>query len=363
VPQVNTARAALHRVGHAERRYRDGVRFLAALVTLVTALGPGPVPAAVAAPPVVPTAAPAVETEPVGHSASAALDVALWTDPARRRRSMVIGTDQKGPLETYDLAGRRLQRIDDLYPTGVDVRGDVVVATSGRTLRVFTVDAASRRLRPRAVVPTTVAPYGLCLYRSAAGDLHAFSTSVGGRVEQWQLTVRGARVTVKAVRKWTVGTRLDACVADDTHGALYVSERRFGIWRYRADPDGGLRRTLVDRAKTRWGGQNGKVTANVEGLAIAGDRLYASSQGTSDFVAYSRVGNAYLGRFRVANSRDVDGCQDTVGIEATSRALGPRFPEGLFVCHDGYNLDGTTVKRENFKLVPMTAVVRVRRSR
>ncbi|MFG1922380.1 phytase [Cryptosporangium sp. NPDC048952] len=292
-----------------------------------------------------------VETTPVEHSASAAIDVALWVDTAKPRRSIVIGTDQKGPLETYDLSGRRLQRISAVYPTGVDVRGNVVVATSGHGLKVFTVDTKSRRLVFRAGIPTGVTPYGVCLYRGTS--LYAFATSVGGRVEQWRLSVNGTRVTAQAARTWKVGTRLDTCVADDREGALYVSERRFGISRYRADPAGGLRRKVIDRAKTRWGGKDGKVTADLEGLAIAGDRLYATSQGSTDFVAYDRVSNTYEGRFRVGNSRHVDGCQDTVGIEATSRALGPRFPTGVFICHDGYNQDGSTVERENFKLVPL----------
>ncbi|SHN74575.1 phytase [Cryptosporangium aurantiacum] len=334
------------------------MRFLAALVALVTALAPqaSTAPATHAA---APTAEATVETEPVGHSATAALDVALWQDPNRRRRAMVVGTDQKGPLETYDLSGRRLQRINGVYPTGVDVRDDVVVATSGRALRVYTVEPSTRRLTQRAVVPTGVTPFGVCLYRSYRTDrLYAFATTVGGRVEQWHLTLRGTRVTARSLRTWKIGTRLDACVADDSNGALYVSEQRYAIWRYRAEPDAGLGRTRVDWAKTRWSGADGKVTANAEGLAIAGDRLYVSSQGSSDFAVYHRVSNAYLGRFRVANSDDVDGCQDTVGIEATSRRLGPRFPDGALICHDGYNLDGTTVKRENYKLVPMTRAMR-----
>ncbi|WP_084700854.1 phytase [Cryptosporangium arvum] len=323
------------------------MRLFAAFLTFVLVLlTPG---AASAAPdPVVDATA---ETQPVGHSASAALDVALWRDPDRPRRSLLIGTDQKGPLETYDLSGRRLQRVDAVYPTGVDVRGDVVVATSGHGLKVFTVDRPSRRLVFRSAIPTGVTPYGVCLYRS--GGLYAFATSVGGRVEQWRLTVRGTKVTAQAVRAWKVGTRLDTCVADDRERALYVSERRFGISRYRADPGAGLRRVVIDRAKTRWGGRDGKVTADLEGLAIAGNRLYATSQGSSDFVTYDRVSNRYTGRFRVGSGRRVDGCQDTVGIEATASSLGPRFPHGVFVCHDGYNQDGATVERENFKLLPL----------
>jgi 3-phytase len=163
----------------------------------------------------------------------------------------------------------------------------------------------------------------------------------------------------RSVRTFRVGTRLDTCVADDRSGALYVSEQRFGLWRYQAEPGGGLKRTLVDRAKTRWGGYQGHVTASIEGLAIAGNRLYVSSQGSTDFVVYSRVRNVYLGRFRVTGSSEIDGCQDTLGIEARSEPMGSAFPTGLFVCEDSYNLDGTTVRRENYKLVPLDVTARL----
>jgi 3-phytase len=302
------------------------------------------------------TAPATVETPPLAHSAIAAGDVALWVHPTERRRSIVIGTDQKGPLETYDLSGKRLQRITSVYPTGVDVRGDLVVASSGRALRVYSVGRTTRRLTQRSVVPTSIAPFGVCLYRSAESrKLYAFGTSITGRVEQWELAGNGR--AAKPVRQWQAGTRVDSCVADDASGAIYLSEQRFGIWRYLAEPAAGLRRTLVDRAKTLYGGFNGHVTASVEGLAIAGNRLYASSQGSTDFVAYNLRSNAYVGRFRVDNSHKVDGCQDTVGIEASSRSFGPRFPHGLFICQDGYNLKGSTVQRENYKFAPLRSAL------
>ncbi|SHN45392.1 phytase [Cryptosporangium aurantiacum] len=305
------------------------------------------------------TAGATVETEPVAHSGDAADDPAIWFDPTDAARSLVIGADKKGALETYDLTGKRIQRIPDVYPNNVDVRGNVVVAADDDTdegvLRIYLVDPTTRQLTSAATVPTRVTAHGLCLYRSPKTDkLYAFPNSVSGRVEQWELTVRGTVVTAKSVRLFTLGRAVEGCVADDASGALYIGEEKVGIWRYGAEPDAGRSRTMVDGARPE---REGHLQADVEGLAIAGDRLYASSQGSSDYTVYGRMDNKYLGRFRVVNSGGVDGCQDTDGIEASSRPLGTAFPAGVFICQDGYNLRGTTVERQNFKLIPLDRVV------
>ena len=64
------------------------------------------------------------ETEPVLHHADAADDPAIWVHPSRPGRSLVIGTDKVGALETYALSGRRLQRFGEINPNNVDVRGN-----------------------------------------------------------------------------------------------------------------------------------------------------------------------------------------------------------------------------------------------
>ena len=92
-------------------------------------------------------------------SGDAADDPAFWFAPNDSSRSMIVGTDKKGALETYDLTGKRLQRIPDVFPNNVDVRGDVVVAADDDTdeglLRVYLVDPATRRLTSAATVPTS----------------------------------------------------------------------------------------------------------------------------------------------------------------------------------------------------------------
>ena len=339
---------------------RIGTWLVAAVaVTVVTSSVPAAPRHAAAAADTVVTAGATVETDPVEHSGDAADDPAFWFDRTDSSRSMIVGTDKKGALETYDLTGRRLQRISGVYPNTVDVRDDVVVAADDDTdegmLRIYLVDPRTRLLTAAATVPTRVTAHGVCLYRSPkTAKLYAFPNAVSGRVEQWEITVRGSSVSAKSVRLFNLGRAVEGCVADDASGALYVGQEKVGIWRYGAEPDAGTTRTLVDGARPE---RQGHIQADVEGLAIAGDRLYASSQGSSDFTVYGRMTNEYLGRFRVVNSGGVDGCQDTDGIDATTRPLGPSFPTGMFICQDGYNVSGSTVLRQNFKFVPLDRVV------
>ena len=154
------------------------------------------------------------------------------------------------------------------------------------------------------------------------------------------------RVAAEAVRELDVGGQVEGCVADDELGDLYVGEEQVGIWRYRAEPDGGEDRVLI--AATG----DGTLVADVEGLAIYrgsdGDGyLVASSQGDSTFSVYARRDGAHVLRFAVVGGGAVDGVSDTDGIEVTSAALGGAWPDGLFVAQDGDNEGGN----QNFKLV------------
>ena len=71
------------------------------------------------------------ETEPVGAAGDAADDMAFWVHPDDPALSVVIGTDKEGALETYDLAGRRLQVLDPgSRPGNVDLRSGWTPGTS-----------------------------------------------------------------------------------------------------------------------------------------------------------------------------------------------------------------------------------------
>lgn len=299
-----------------------------------------------------------VETTPV--PSRSADDPAIWIHPTDPALSVIMGTDKsaEGGLYVYDLAGKGLQFVRaggvnnvDLrydFPLG-EARIDLVAATnlSSRSIALFAVDPASRTLTDVAArqIVSAALLAGCCMYRSAkTGKYYFFGNSVGGEVEQWELFDNGSgKVDAKLVRRFAVGSRTEGCVADDELGFFYISEEQVGIWRYGAEPDAGEERRVVDRVGTR-------LFGDIEGLAIYhganGDGyLIASSQGSSWFSVYRRgSNNEYVTRFQIsANDGRV---KATDGIDVVNVGLGPQFPNGLFVAHDGTRRDKT-----NFKLV------------
>ena len=61
--------------------------------------------------------------------------------------------------------------------------------------------------------------------------------------------------------------------------------------------------------------------------------LLLAPTGTADTTRRQR---AYLGSFRISGGTVSDGCDQTDGIDAYTGYLGPSFPDGLFVCQDGF---------------------------
>lgn len=304
-----------------------------------------------------------VETEPVPSSGDAADDPAIWVHPTDPSQSTVIATDKRRGLAVYDLSGRQLQFLAGGRPNNVDLRDGFVLRGTPVSLVVAS-DKASDSLRflgvdlrTRMLVDVTARPIevgsasGLCMYRSLdSGRFYAFSLGENSRAEQWELVDNGSgKVDGRRVRgPWDVGGESEGCVADDELGHLYIGEEERAIWKYGAEPSDSTRqRTRVDAT-------NGRLVADVEGLAIVYGPgrtgvLLASSQGDNSFLLYRREGaNDFLAKLRVKGG-PIDGCEETDGIDVTSAPLGPRFPLGLFVCQDGSNPGS----RQNFKLVPL----------
>ncbi|WP_370423392.1 phytase [Streptomyces sp. QH1-20] len=299
-----------------------------------------------------------VETAPVSHSGDAADDPAIWVHPTDPSRSVIVTTDKKGALEVLDLSGNRIQRINGDHGNNVDLRGDIVVsaddeaANGGGAMHIYRIDPATRKLRHLKDVATEVTAHGICMYTSpTSGKLYAYPNSTSGRIEQWELAVRGDEVTATSVRLFDAGSAVEGCYADEKTGRLYLGEEDVGVWVYGAEPTAGTTRTELDST-----GSGGHLTADAEGITAAGRYLIVSSQGSNDFAVYDRTGGGYLGRFAVTKGTAADGCEDTDGIDATAAPLGAKFPGGAFVCQDGTNSAPGTSGNQNFKLVPFERI-------
>jgi 3-phytase len=100
-------------------------------------------------------------------------------------------------------------------------------------------------------------------------------------------------------------------------------------------------------------GTTGHIAKEVEGLTLTygpngTGYLIASNQQDNTFLVYKRQGaNAYVKRFRIGAYNGIDAVTLTDGIDMFAEPLGPTFPMGVFVAHDGSN--GTA--NQNFKLV------------
>ncbi|HYH51947.1 MAG TPA: phytase [Acidimicrobiia bacterium] len=329
-----------------------------------------------------------IETPPVEGERDAADDMAIWVNPWDRSQSLVIGTDKAAKnLEVYDLAGQRLQRIPDANQSvnNVDIRygfplgGQYVdiVVTGGSDLAVYKIDPVGRRLvdvTARDIKPDHGA-WGVCLYRSAfSGSFYAFAQAVNnGHVEQFELFDNGSgQVDARSVRgPWDVHPQpvkvedgeIEACTVDDVTGDYYVVEQDVGVWRYGAEPTAStLQRTLV---LSTYLVNDGDLVPDIEGIVVIrddyGSFLLASSQGDSTFAVYDldllTAPYQLLRKFRVTGSSAADSCSITDGIDATSLWLGAQFPHGMFICQDDRNTDPGTVGNQNFKFVPLDAII------
>jgi 3-phytase len=309
------------------------------------------------------------ETDPVPTGGDAD-DPAIWVHPDDPASSTIIGTDKLGGLAVYDLEGKEIQYLADGDLNNVDLRDGFRLGGESVTL-VTAADSTTHRLAIYRVNPSTrelvdvtareielgIAAYGSCMYHSAkTGSFYVFVNSEeeggdpGGRVEQWELVkAASGKVDARRVRSFAVGSQTEGCVADDQLGDLYIGEEARGIWKYRAEPNGGAERERVDST-----GAGGHLEAEVEGLAIASgpDRsghLIASSQGDNSFAVYRREDSRHVKSFAIEGADGVDAVEETDGVEVVTEDLGEAFPDGLLVAHDG-NDDGG---RTNFKLVPL----------
>jgi myo-inositol-hexaphosphate 3-phosphohydrolase len=75
-------------------------------------------------------------------------------------------------------------------------------------------------------------------------------------------------------------------------GHFYLGEERVGIWKFKAEPDNGNLKPLIDKTTSN----GGNLTPEVEGLTIyyaskTEGYLIASNQGNDTYTVYNRAGD------------------------------------------------------------------------
>ncbi|ANN19012.1 hydrolase [Amycolatopsis orientalis] len=355
-------------------------------------------------------------------------DPAIWVHPKNPSASVVLGTLKEGGLAAFDLKARQLQQLAVPAGgrfNNVDVIGDLaVVSDRGRDrVRVYRIDPAGAAAGSRVLRDVTD-PAAAPVFSASESEVDEQRTAYGlaaGRDPRtgtrWVAVTRRHETRVALLRlvdkpDGTVGTapigtidlpasfrlpngktwspcgepderpQLEGSVLDVEHRQLYTAQEDVGIWRIPLDGEGFGRPELIDKVRSfgvpqRFDeateecvadgpdpGFGGKwLTADAEGLTLADGKLLASSQGDSRFVLYDRPGTPRRD-FRIVAGRGTDSVEHSDGAAITTRPLGPLFPHGLLVVHDGERRPAATgpsgeeLATTGFAFVRLEAVVR-----
>ena len=305
-----------------------------------------------------------LETEPVkSHiGEDAADDPAIWYNEAHPGKSLVLGTDKTSGIYVYNLEGRIIQYLNAGRINNIDLRDGftlggkeyVLVAGSNRSnncITFFTLDKNSGILSDSiANVKSGVDEvYGLCCYRSPNG-FYVYVNGKGGLLEQWKIRdINGLRATL--VRSTQLSSQPEGMVADDQAGLIYLGVEQEGIFIMDAHPDGDTKLTKLPGSDQ----YNPNIVYDIEGLTIftvSGKKyLLASSQGNFSYALFSLDEEPeYLTSFIISDG-DVDGVEETDGLEVVTLPLNQKFSQGLLVVQDGYNTEGFTSKSQNYKYI------------
>lgn len=320
------------------------------------------------------------ETQPVQSASDldAADDPAIWYNREEPENSLIIGTDKKAGLGVYALSGVRQSFLSCGEVNNVDLRYNYplndslkidIIATDERgrnTILLFALDTATYELLPlhpgdgiRTTLPEI---YGLCMhYLASTGKYYVFVNDKSGRIQQFEIKNTGFQFDAILVDSLRVSSQPEGMVADDELDILFVGEEDRGIWKFPAKPGNKGPGELVISSTEK---ANREIKYDIEGLTIyyaAGHRGYliASSQGNNAYAIFDRnTPHHFIGCFGIGDG-NIDGTEDTDGIDVINLSLGPTFPNGVFIAQDGANYNDQKKLPQNFKLVDWGEIARL----
>ena len=300
-------------------------------------------------------AAPSISVAPVRTTAPTAQGGAnaavLLYNSADPGKSVIAATGELGGLEFHDLDGARKAALPGGETYSVDTRnvdGRTVLAVLDRQagrIRLSAFDFATGQAQAIEARPLMLgyAGEGLCLHRSPRdGSLYAFATGGEGQLDQWLLyPTADGKLDGRLVRRLHLSSEAKYCVADDTSGALYVSQEAVGIWRYDADPEAEAVPTIVDINRL------GQIKGEVGGLAILnggaeGNYLVAANAEAGDYTVYDRnAEDRFLGAFRI-QANGADAVEGPAGLFGLRAPVGPGLPFGALLVSDDRKVGANT---------------------
>lgn len=318
------------------------------------------------------------ETQAVEHYGDAADDPAIWVNASQPEKSIVIGTDKKGALNSYSMDGKLLQSLPQGRVNNVDVGYNVdvlavddtmfdgktvdIAVASNRThnsLSVTHIDKSGKLEYLGDIATSLNDVYGMCLFVED-GRAQVIVNDTSGAFERYAFTVASdGAISGTLLQQFLLPSQPEGCVVDTSLKLAYLGEEAAGIWQLPVDNN--------NTSPVFTTPIHGPVAADVEGLALFDvdntRYLIASSQGNNSYAVYrtaSTLSNMhtndlqYVGSIEIVtnNIAMIDGVSETDGLDATNANLGGLFSEGLWVVQDGRNVMPT--ERQNFKLIAGT---------
>ncbi len=319
-----------------------------------------------------------VESAPSDRPGDTMDDPAIWVHPTHPEQSLVLGTNKRWGLLSFNLRGEQVQALPSGRINNVDLRQqvmlggkkrDIAVATlrDNDSLALYEIDT-NGKISEYPNQPTNMVDiYGMCLYQDA-DKLYVFANEKSGRIAQYRIDWQDNAPSIKLVRDIHTPSQVEGCVVDKTQHALFIGEEDKGIWRFDAKADGSTKGELIIKA-------GGDLVPDVEGISLyqgaqidgkQQDLLVVSSQGNHSYLLYQAAPPyKQMGRFRIGvnlqgmengHVGSIDGSSETDGLAVTHLSVGNGpWQQGMLVVQDGYN--HLPDNNQSFKWLPWSSVM------
>lgn len=318
---------------------------------------------------------PDVETRMIRATSEddAADDPAIWKHPTESHKSLVFGSNKKGGLATYNLSGTEvayysignINNVDVLYNFPLNGSLITVLGCTNRTsqgINLFEINPQDGSLENIAADSLLVDQdliddiYGFCFAKDETTQkFYAVINGKNGLMQQFEMKATDSKIALKLSRSVQFDSQTEGMTADTESGFLYVGEEAKGIWKLSISP------TNSDKSFLHLSDDsNPNIAYDIEGLTIFGNYLIASSQGNFSYAIFELEGdNRYLTSFKITNNDNIDGVEETDGLDVIGDSISVDFPNGMLVLQDGFNFENGQQIPQNFKYVRLEKVLNI----
>lgn len=295
------------------------------------------------------------ETEPVLSKTDAADDICIWTWGILENETLIIGTDKDAGLEVYLLSGKRINhfpfgRINNIDVVSKDTNRILIAGTnrSFQTIDIYEVfkNGEINRLFYQKLDKGFSDLYGLCAFKMDSKNFVVITDQEEKSLSKFELLGNQLKLVDRIYFKSTC----EGIVADVNHNRLLVNEEDIGIWVVTLNDFSKSKKLILETNKK-------DILPDLEGISIYQKSQYEglyifSIQGKNRFGILDRKSMNYLGQFSIIKNNEIDGVQETDGLDISSIPCYAN-QKGILVVQDGFNKGGN----QNFKIISMESIL------